>query len=64
MTTREMLTLIGYSLAGYVTLFIVQLIWGRPLSTGIFFVALGGAFAGGFGYWYGEHRKSRRRPTR
>jgi hypothetical protein len=58
MTVRGALLGIGFSLIGYIALIVVQLVWGKPVSIGMFVVALGGAFAGGFGYWYGEHRRN------
>jgi hypothetical protein len=61
MTMRELLLLVGSSILGYVVLLLVELVWSPPAGTNIFFIALGGAFAGGFGYWYPEHR---RRQTR
>ncbi|MGO8947045.1 MAG: hypothetical protein ACLQUY_05160 [Ktedonobacterales bacterium] len=61
MTMRAILPAIGSILAGYFVLIVVQLLWGRTVDAGLFIVALGGAFGGGFGYWLGERRRRQQR---
>jgi hypothetical protein len=57
MRARDILLLVGSGVLGYLVLLLVELVLPPPPGANSYVVALGGAFAGAFGYWYPTHRR-------